>query len=286
MDILCSSVPRLIVGRPKASSAAYAVVTAIGYQHPYAFDDLVEQAQVIQGASPAQLTKEQLLHVLDEHGTKYIDEQHLVDSGTALNDYTELRHELASLGRNEYIILITLKNDKTLALANSDGTQGQTLHAWSTGVPYTLVRCGFSDSAAYGFYQDALLSSLPLPTFIPVLWSDITACGIDSVLAIAPSRLAELPPPSFRYFGGIAADGSLLPDNIWPVPVQSLDAAPIIASVQQVLQASNQSYSDEITALNTRVNVLNASKQQSDVAFLDILHKLGLKDAPMQQSVL
>ena len=300
-DTVVSGYPSVtLYGKPRASSTAYALAATINFAHPYASEDIAEFATVLQTdanvASEAPLSKEQVIDALKKYNVLYIDHQDLVDEATASGNYDPLRHECASANRNAVVQLFIVQHGNKLALAVNNpsidanaplSVDGSPLRAFAKDEPYAFVRIGFANDRPIGRYAlDPVTSALPIEKPTPITWSNITSCQIVACIFVLDSDAVEIPPTDFRYFGGIAADGSLLPDNIWPVPMQSLDVAPIIASVQQVLQASNQSYSDEITALNTRVNVLNASKQQSDVAFLDILHKLGLKDAPMQQSVL
>ena len=300
-DIIVSGYPSVsIYGKPRASSTAYALASAINFAKPYLSDDIGEFANTLQSdyegnaTYDINLSKEQIIDALKKYNVLYIDHQDLVDEANTSGNFDALRHEAAAANRNSVVQFFLVQHGNKLALAIDNtstdanaplSVDGPAIRAWAKDEPYGFVRIGFQDNKPVGKYVlDPVTSALPFEKPTPLTWTNVTSCQLLACIFVLDSNVQELPPPDFRYFGGMDASGNPI-TNTWPLVEKSFDPTPVIEAVQQVLQYSNQSYSDEITALNTRVNTLNAVKQQSDMAFMDILKQLGYKDNTVSSSL-
>lgn len=279
-DVIISNVPSIVLtGKPKASSEAYALATAIAYQHPYQHEDLNELAQSFGMAS---LRKTDVIALLDKYVVNFLDLQPLVDEATSTGNWDALRHEIASENRAGVLQVFLLASDSKLALSVANSAlasdpnaapvvNGPLLHAWSSGQPCALVRCGYETDKPNGLYRDPFLSALPYPTPTPVMWGNVIEAGVLACIAILPSSVREPVPADFRYFGGLAADGSLLPDNnfpVPPVPVKSVDVTPLIAQVQSMQVAHQQEYDGKVAQLQ-------AERAASDERFSNLIAELS-----------
>lgn len=192
-------------------------------------------------ANPRGTTREEIVAWLQEQHVGHIDLADLV----AIAGQAELHQEIMAQNKNGVPQIVTVADESQLYEAVPDANdangaymRGPKLHNWQDkGMGHVMLRVGYSDDHAYGFYMEPAAPGFAQP--VKILLSDMNAANVITAIAIMPHGMPQ-PPAGFRF----SQHGP------WPAPKPVLDIAKVQTTVGGMMQA--------VDALKAAVSTLAA----------------------------
>lgn len=166
------------------------------------------------------LTRDNMLDWLHTLNIGFIDMAPLIGG-----DMSALRAEMEAQNRQSVCQIITVGDESQLRYA---ANRNDKLHNWlsvsDAGQHHTFLRVGYDDGQNIGYYAEPAASSA-FPSPLPMLWDDVVAAQIFSVIAIMPFNVPA-PPAGFSFQSGQ-----------WPTPPPKIDTESASARIDVVTQA-------------------------------------------------
>jgi hypothetical protein len=181
-------------------------------------------------ANPRGTTREEIVAWLQSVNIGHIDMVDLV----AVAGQSELHAEIMAQNKNTpqgvpQIISVSDESQLYEAVPDANGTyvRGPKLHNWpDKGMGHVMLRVGYSDDHAYGFYMEPAAPGFAQP--VKILLSDLNAANVITAIAIMPHGMPQ-PPAGFRF----SQHGP------WPAPKPVFDVAKAQSTVGGMMQAAD-----------------------------------------------